>query len=434
MARILVSLAPFPAHIFPVVPIAQALRDRGHEVLCHAAPGYAALFAEAGLPYTPPRHAPNADVTAIQDLTAREGTDPVGAAEAVTRVFLDPAPDHVRDMDGIAAEFRPDVVLADNARYGAAIFSAWRGVPLATVNVTSLNLPGPDTPPYGPGLPPPRSQEDRERYRRLEEQEEGIYGQRAAVERASLAAFNAARAAFGLPPHAGPLAVAALSPYLHILPTTEDLEYRRSDLPPQVHFVGPCLWDGAAINLPVPAWVQRLGVERPAIYVTQGTAENRRYTLIRPTVEALAGEPVDVAITLGIGRDPAALEPLPPNAHAAGFVPQSVLLPRVSAVVTNGGHGSVLGALSHGVPLVLAARGFDRAENAQRCVEAGVGLRLDPETLTSEVLRAGIRRVLDEPQFRHNARRVQAGFARHNGPLEAALLIERLAATKQPVI
>ena len=48
--------------------------------------------------------------------------------------------------------------------------------------------------------------------------------------------------------------------------------------------------------------------------------------------------------------------PVPANARVAGFLPYADAAPAVDVMVTNGGWGGTLAALSHGIPLVIARR------------------------------------------------------------------------------
>ena len=73
---------------------------------------------------------------------------------------------------------------------------------------------------------------------------------------------------------------------------------------------------------------------------------------------------------------------------------------------------------------------WDRPENAQRVVEAGAGLRIAPDKCTPDTLRAAVERVLWEPSFRENARRMARDFAGYGGPRRAAELLEALVAAK----
>jgi UDP:flavonoid glycosyltransferase YjiC (YdhE family) len=110
----------------------------------------------------------------------------------------------------------------------------------------------------------------------------------------------------------------------------------------------------------------------------------------------------------------------------------SDLFPKVSLVVTHGGSGTVLAALSVGVPLVIVPMQWDHAENAQRVARAGAGLCLAAHRCTPERLRAAVKRVLDEPSFRENAQRLAASFARYGGPGRAAELLERSPLASSP--
>jgi UDP:flavonoid glycosyltransferase YjiC (YdhE family) len=101
-------------------------------------------------------------------------------------------------------------------------------------------------------------------------------------------------------------------------------------------------------------------------------------------------------------------------------------LPRCAALVTTGGAATVLASLKAGVPLLVVPTFWDKSDNAQRVVEAGVGLRLAPRRCTADRVRAAVMRLLDEPHFRENARRIARRFAQVPGPPRAAELLEGL--------
>jgi UDP:flavonoid glycosyltransferase YjiC (YdhE family) len=81
------------------------------------------------------------------------------------------------------------------------------------------------------------------------------------------------------------------------------------------------------------------------------------------------------------------------------------VFPHADAFVTHGGHGSVMRALAHGVPLVALPMGRDQDDTAVRIVERGLGLR--PKRKPAAIAEA-VRRVLTEPSFRAAARRMAA--------------------------
>jgi UDP:flavonoid glycosyltransferase YjiC (YdhE family) len=170
------------------------------------------------------------------------------------------------------------------------------------------------------------------------------------------------------------------------------------------------------------------------VHVTQGTITTDPSQLLVPTLQALAGQEVlVVATTGGQPADTIPLTPLPANVRLAPFIPYFHLLPQVDVMVTNGGYGGVQAALANGIPLVAAGRTEEKPEICARVAWAGVGINLKTNRPTPDRIREAVRAVLADPRYRHNAQRLAADIARHDAPAEAAALLERLAATKQPV-
>jgi hypothetical protein len=96
---------------------------------------------------------------------------------------------------------------------------------------------------------------------------------------------------------------------------------------------------------------------------------------------------VDALVTVGPDGDPSAVGPLPDSVRVERFVSQGVLLPYVDAVSHHGGSGTMLGALSHGLPQLVLPRGADQFFNAQALVDSGTGCCLTPEENTPETVR-----------------------------------------------
>jgi UDP-glucoronosyl and UDP-glucosyl transferase len=78
----------------------------------------------------------------------------------------------------------------------------------------------------------------------------------------------------------------------------------------------------------------------------------------------------DIAVTTGPAVDPAVI-PAPQNVSVQRWARHADVLPHCSAVVTHGGHVTVLKALAAGVPLVVVPLGRDQPGNAARVVHAG---------------------------------------------------------------
>ena len=150
--------------------------------------------------------------------------------------------------------------------------------------------------------------------------------------------------------------------------------------------------------------------DRPLVYVTLGTVFNDP-DLARSVLDAIQDLPISIAVTTGPGIDPALLGRRPANVAAAPFVPQALLLPLASAVVSHTGSGTMLGALAAGLPQVCLPRGADQFANAERLHATGAGIRLLPDDVTPERLRAAVSSVLDDPTYADAATAMKSEIA-----------------------
>ena len=157
---------------------------------------------------------------------------------------------------------------------------------------------------------------------------------------------------------------------------------------------------GAAL----PAWADQLD-NRAVVYVSLGTAPLfNRPEKFAPLLAGLAGEKeVEVVVTVSELNDPAALGDLPATVHVERWLPLAPLLRRCDAVICHGGTGTMLAALTAGLPLVLAPQGADQFDNARACQQAGAARVLMPEQVTPTAVRDAVRAVLAAGSPEHAA-------------------------------
>jgi UDP:flavonoid glycosyltransferase YjiC (YdhE family) len=172
-----------------------------------------------------------------------------------------------------------------------------------------------------------------------------------------------------------------------------------------------------------PEWLDELR-DTPMVYVTLGTVHND-LTLFRTLLAALADVDCSVVATIGPTNDPETLGPLPANARVERYVAQAFLLHECDVVVAQGGSGSTLAALAHGVPSLLIPQGADQFENAERCASLGAGLALLPDAVTVESVHAAVVELLRAPSYRFSARRMAGEIESMPHPTDAAPAIVR---------
>lgn len=441
--RFLFSAWPYSGHVHPCLSVAQALRKRGHEVAFYTGAAARPVVESAGFPCFPFRAlarrtaelVSSADTsdhpalyaslteryTSVAEKSPRRRWQRVrGLYEEMLAGTIDA---QAEDLNALISGWHPDVLVTDAFLWApVTILQETRRIPVVVLSFfAGCMIPGPGAPPHGLGLPRPRTWRTRcvarvatFIMRRLT----------APVRRAT----NEVRRKYGLPETTATYFELVGRTRLHLVASSPEYDYERSDLPESVHYAGACSYDPAAGA--EPSWTSKLKAGVPVIYVSEGTCQVRQPVVLRAAAAGLAGLPVQVVMTTGRQRDPDSLDlgPVSSNTIVEPWVSLGALLPRCSVVVTNGGSGTVRAALEAGVPLVVIPMEWDQLENAQRVVECGAGLRLAPSRCTAATLRAAVERVLNSPAFASNARRIAGSFARYGQGEEAARLLDTVLA------
>jgi UDP:flavonoid glycosyltransferase YjiC (YdhE family) len=137
------------------------------------------------------------------------------------------------------------------------------------------------------------------------------------------------------------------------------------------------------------------------VLVSLSTGHQDQLALLRRIVGAIAGMPVRAVVTTGNAIDPGELA-APEGVQVLRSAPHSAVLAEAAAVVSHGGHGTVIKALAAGVPQLIVPMGRDQLDNAARVAARGAGLRLRPGA-SGRAIAAAVRRLLDEPSHREGA-------------------------------
>jgi MGT family glycosyltransferase len=426
MSRFLFACWPFTGHVHSQLAIAGALRERGHEVAFYSGPSAQALLDAEHLttfPFVRLDERRGYDgMRALEPHDARARPRPGVVKRALRDWLVETIPAQLADLEPVLADWRPDVLVCDLSLWGP-IMVLWEktGLPVA-LSSTFMGplIPGPDAPPWGFGMAPPHGPAQRALAATLT----WVTERAGAPMRARL---DALRAEHGLPP-AGttPNAFTARLP-LTLVGNVPELDYGRRDLPPNVHYVGSCVWH-PPVEAHDAAAVQALPREWPWVHVSESTVRVGDPYLLRAAAAGLGGEPLEVVMTTGGHRAPEqlGLGALPGNVHLSRWINHAALLARCSVVVTGGGAATIIAAVQHGVPLVVVPTAHDKPDNARRVVEAGVGVRLTPRACTPERLRDAVRAVRDDRRYRDAAARIGARLRDAPGPPGAAALLEAL--------
>lgn len=421
MSRILVSVMPFAGHVAPVTGVVAELLARGHDVAVYTGSRYVERFellGARGIPWSAAPDFDEHDLTATFPQVGRRG--PIGLLGNLEHIFIRSGAGQLSDIAAAHAERPFDLLVSDVMAIGTSLAAEKLGLPWATLSIVPLSLPSDDLPPWGLALHP------------------GAGGWGTLRDAALRAVFGIAstgldhvyrqvRSLVGLPPTRATFATALYSPYLVVLTGSPSLEYPRSDLPPQFHFVGRLI-AATPVSSDRPAWwPDLLATDRPVVLVTQGTFNIDPTDLLLPALDALADSG---ALVLGTTAG-ASLPPAPANARLAHFLPFADVLPLTDVAITNGGWGGVLEVLSHGVPLIVAGGDLDKPEIAARVAWSGAGIDLGTGHPSTKAIARAYSRI--GPSHSARAQRIAAEFAALGGVSSAVDLVDQLGASGAPV-
>jgi MGT family glycosyltransferase len=372
--------------------VARALVGRGHRVTVLADPTVAPEATAAGAAFIPWREAPHlvsrrAEDDLMRDFEAR--TPPQLIARISDRLICAPAAVQAAETAEAIREQRPDALVSSCMLLGPQIAGEAAGLPVTALMPNIYFLPAPGLP-FGTGMLPAKGLPGRVRDAALARLG-GRWWAR------GLPAVNAARAEHGLEPLAA--VWQQLDRARRVLVLTSPSFDFPAQLPANVRYVGPRLDD--------PGWAEPWQAppgDAPLVLVSLTTGFMDQLPVLRRIVEGMGELPVRGVVTTGNAIGPADV-PAPANAQVVRSAPHSAILEQAAAVVTHGGHGTVIKALAAGVPALVLPMGRDQLDNAARVVARGAGLRLKPSA-SSSAIAAAVRRLLDEPAHREGARRL----------------------------
>ncbi|MFJ8477143.1 activator-dependent family glycosyltransferase [Kitasatospora sp. NPDC094011] len=410
--RVLFTVFPATAHVYPIVPLAWALQNAGHDVRVAIHPDAVDLVTDAGLTAIPlgRREILSSVVEFNSNLDLLDGLDDsyvldTGAEtprweaqwHGMTQVLSMFTP-LLQDLVDLAERWRPDLVLWDPFCPVAAVAARITGAAQARIlwgqdNIAWLRtkskqqlaargaMPGED--PVNTLMAPMLS-----RYG-LDYDDELLLGQWT---------IDPMPAGMRLP----------------------------LDLPYQTLRRVP--YNGAAV---VPDWVlDRL--DRPRVCLTLGVGGRGRQVFREsgvsfPEIVATLAE-LDIELVATIdAKQREQVTTVPDNVRLVDYVPLSQLLPTCSAIIHHGGGGTFAAAVAHQVPQLITPMPFwGEHITAQYVADRGAGLVVPSAELTAGKLRDQLSRLLTEPAFGDGVATLYREMREAPGPAELVPVLEDL--------
>jgi len=380
--RVLFTAHGAYGHVLPMMGVARALADGGHEVRVATGKALCPIVASLGLPAVP---AGMSDDTLVAEAHDRwPETEHKPPASWVARMFTDiAAPTMVDDLAPIVASWRPDLIVREEGEHGGPVAAAAAGITWVTHG-------------WGSPLPSRTVVEDLAR----------------GVEPLWRAAGLAAPGPDGL------YGAAVLDPCPPSLYGEEGPPIRGRPV------------RASAVAASADRHPRRSLSGRPLAYVGFGTVPLYRDQpeLIAIVVQALLSHDLDAVITTGDAQLARRLSSLDPERVQ---VEQWLSLPRLleacDLVVSHGGAGTALAALAAGVPLLLLPRGApSQARMSRACGARGAARVVVSGPVTPADFDDALATLTADDRFRAAARQLASEIAATPGPDDAARFLHAL--------
>jgi UDP:flavonoid glycosyltransferase YjiC (YdhE family) len=378
----------------PELGTVRRLVERGHRVTVLAEDSMAEQVRGTGATFRPWTTAPNRPDNDPEHAPYRdwECTNPMQMFRMVLDAqFVGPAPAYAADVLDAVAEDRPELIVCSFFAIGAMVGAEAAGLPYDVLFPNPYLLPAPGMPPVGLGLQPATGRLGRLRDRTLN----GFTGRLWAK---GLPRLNDLRVGHALAP-LDAFFDQVLGARRILVLTSADFDFP-ADLPANVRYVGPVLDDPAWSAGP---WSTPAG-DAPLVLVALSSTFQDHGDCLQRIVDGLATLPVRALVTTGPAVDPDTLH-APGNVMVVRAAPHSEVLAEAAAVVTHGGHGTVIRSLAADVPMVVLHHGRDQADNAARVTARHAGIAVK-RTASAAGIATAVRSLLDDPSYREGAARL----------------------------
>ncbi|RSM36413.1 glycosyl transferase [Amycolatopsis balhimycina DSM 5908] len=350
--RILFTCRPAYGHLFPLLPLANAARAAGHDVVFGTGEAFVPKVRELGFE----THRVGIGIGDAETEAKRRHGEDAGIFDIALTMFAELLPRaNLDDLTPLLPGLRPDLVVYEQSDVGTGIAARQAGLPVVSVVI-------------GRSMPPAILAVATERLR----------------------------------PLWGTLPADALFGDACIDVWPDSVRDPGSAAVPKVFRMRPTPYDAAVPLPPLP--------EDGFVYLTLGTVVFGATQVLRGAIAALSRLPVDVLVAVGPG-DPAALGPVPGNVRVAGFVPQAEVLKHAGLVVHHGGTGTVLATLAAGLPQLILPQGADQFANAETLSALGAAKALVGDAVRIDAIEAAVRELLAGPAARDIARGIAAEIA-----------------------
>ena len=390
--RFLFTMHPAFGHFHAMVPLAQALKQHGHEVAFATGRSFGPVILRNGYSHFPCGldFDGSTDIfEALPGWSANEAQHPTDGLKQLYGFIQELAPLMADDLTGLVSTWRPDVIIRDPVEFGGYIAAEYHGLPHATP----------------------------------------IWATYISAKALCPEAVVKLRRRYGLPDDPG---LDTLDRYLVLDFLPPSWTFPNLPYPRVAHRFCAPPFDLSCGDARLPDWLSTLP-RKPTVYATLGTTFNRSPGTFQAILTALSTEPMNLILTVGRSMDPLQFGPQPDHIRIEQYIPQTLLLPHCDALIFHGGYNSLQSAFWHGLPMVIIPQGAgDNLPTGWRCAAIGAGVLVEGNPPQPEAIRAAVKAVLEQPDYGARSQEFQREIKELPSLAEAVRRLEILAEDRSP--
>lgn len=415
--RIVISSFGSFGDVFPYIGLAIGLRERGYQPVMALPEYYRFAVEREHLEFHPvrPDIDPSDRETVRRIMDAMRGTEFI-VKELILRSLRDTFEDLGRIAEGA------DLIITHPVTFAGPIVAASQSLPWISTVLAPMSFFSPHDLPVFPPAPWLK------RFERVPGLARAlVWSAKRATSSWSEPVYRLRRE-LGVPAGGDPIYEGQHSPILVLALFSGVLAEPLPDWPPNVRVTGAIPYNGPDAARPLPADLEEfLAAGPPPVVFTLGTsAVGAAGNFYGESIEAVRRLATRAVLLIGSHPENRPSAPIQDGVKLVEFAPHAALFPRASAIVHQGGAGTLHQALRSGRPTLVVPYSHDQPDNAHRVERLGVSRTLAPRRYVAERVERELRTILEESGYSARAEEVGRRVRAENAVAEACNAIEEV--------
>ncbi len=411
--KILFACIPADGHFNPMTAIAIHLKTKGYDVRWYTGEGYKNKLHQMGIPYLPFRNAQELKIEEIDQMYPdRKKLKGIAHIKFdIINLFINRMKGYYEDIAEIYDVFPFDILVCDNT-FPGSIVKKKLNIPIASIGVVPLALSAPDIPLYGIGHQPATTFFGKRKQNFIKLMADKLIFDETRV------AYNQLLRSLDLPEEENLTIfdVAPLQSDIFLQNGIPEIDYPRYNLPASIKYVGALQVQTNNKNQKIKKdWSTILDTSKKVILVSQGTVEKNLEKLIIPSLEAFKDSNYIVLVATSY-TDTKGLQKRYPQQHyyIEDFIAYDAVMPHIDVFIMNGGYGSALLSIKHGVPMITAGVNEGKNEICSRMDYSGISIDLKTEKPRVITIQNATEKILGTNKYLETIQTIQQRINSYN--------------------